>query len=317
MNSNAKTISYSLGLLLISLCLFGASIWIVPTADATIPVVATVEAGTLTVGEIWLCDGDCDMPKSMDPDTYFTIKVRITDPNGWNDINTESFSIQFYSFTDTNGCTPNWDCNVTNILDHNIVIGTANGCTHAPATGIYCMTIPTSGWTTKFLNGDANVYISADDNHTGGTFYRDWNALPDNNLWTINQSTGISEDTTAGTYSGVPNTDDVNFVSGQGTNEPYVDSTHNGNCNLELKITASNFTEGIYIMEDGNQSWHLTNMAADSTPFTGGEDTVESAWTRGSDPTSNTQEVYTWLDIPDQQPPGSYDGNMTYNSSAS
>ena len=72
-------------------------------------------------------------------------------------------------------------------------------------------------------------------------------------------------------------------------------------------------------MEDGNQSWALVDVVGGSTPFpdNSSEVTVKGDWTRGSDPTSNNQKVYTWLDIPDQQPPGSYDGNMTYDSSAS
>ena len=321
MNNNAKTISYSLGLLLISLFLFGASIWVVPTTDAAVNVTATVTGAALTVGRIRICDGTCqNAAVSMDPSDPFTIEVTITDPNGWNDINTESLNVQFYTATDRNGCSSNWDCNAMSLalLDYNIVLETANGCTHAPAGGIYCISIPSSAWTTKFLNSDANIYIAVDDNFTGGTHYQDYNALPATGIWTINANTSISEDTTSGTYSGAPTTNDINFTSTQ-TTFSYVDTNHNGNTDLNFTLTGSdlNVSATVY-MGDGNQSWALTNFVGTGLPFSGSPDEIIGDWNRGDLATSdrNSQVVYTWLDIPNQQPVGAYTGTMTYNSSA-
>ena len=266
------------------------------------------------VGKIMICDSDCSLSKTIDPGISFTIDVNITDPNGYNDLNTESISVELYAANDLNGCIPNWDCNVLNILDSNIWLGTANGCTHAPAVGTYCITLGSNVWTTKFLNGDANIYISIDDN--SGAF--DSNALTAGNL-IINPNINISEDTTSGTYSGAPNTSDINFTSTQ-TGFSYVDTNHNGNCNIDITIRATdlNISSTVFIGDD-NQSWHLTNFAGSSTAFTGTADTVLADWNRGNLVTSdsNSQVVYTWLDVPNQQQVGDYEGTLTYGSSAS
>ena len=260
------------------------------------------------VGQIQLCDGTCGLSKTVDPATELTVKVIVTDPNGQGDVNTESFHVELYTDSDTNGSSEDWDHNNLELLTDPISLGTANGCTQIGST--YCITLPSTIWTTKFLNGDANIFIRVDDNSSA----QDFNFLTAGAL-VVNAITSRSEDSTSGTYSAAPNTAN-NAITTDQTNT-YVISTHNGNTDINVTVTGSDITTIYFTIEDGNQSWHLTNVVGESTPFTGGADTVKSNWGRGTDPTSATQNVYYYLDIPDQQPAGDYTSTLTYNSTSS
>ena len=282
----------------------------IPLISAAVNITATVGNVGPTVGQIQICDGTCSLTKTVDPATALTIKVVVTDPNGQGDVNTESFRIELYTDSDLNGAANSWDHNNMNLITGSTPLGTANGCTQTGTT--YCITLPSTTWTTKFLGGDANIFIRVDDNSRA----QDSNSLSKVAL-IVNSTTSRSEDATTGSYSANPSTTNNAFDNGQTVNA-YIISTHNGNVDINVTVRGIdlNVSSTVYI-KDNNQSWYLTDSAASSTPFTGANVTVKGNFTRGTYPTSNTQNVYYWLDIPDQQQAGSYTSTLTYGSTAS
>jgi|GEM_PF-4469528 len=276
-------------------------------------------AASPTVGQLRICDGTCALSKTIDPQTAFTVEATISDPNGYSDINTESIKLELYSFYDRNGCTENWDCNRLAMRDDNISLGTRNGCTHSPSTNVYCINVPVSAWSTKFLNGDTNIYVRVDDNDTAGvnTHRMDANWLRDHNAFTVNANLTRSEDTTSGTYSGAPATTYNAFDSGQTVNA-YIISTHSGNVTMDVNLTGTdlNISATVFI-GDGNETWNIANATAGSTPISPVSTAAVGDWNRGSYPDSNTQNIWYWLSIPNQQQNGSYTGTITYSSGQS
>jgi len=162
-----------------------------------------VENNNPSVGQIQLCaSGTCALSKTVDPATQLTIKVTVTDLDGQDDLNTESFDVQIYKSLDQNGCTENWDCNKLSIVDDNVWIGTWGGCTQTGST--YCINLPNTAWSTKFLNGDANIYVRIDDNSGA----MDANFLTAGAL-IVNKIASRSEDATTGAYTGSADTNDA------------------------------------------------------------------------------------------------------------
>lgn len=315
-----KKFSYSGSSLVFFLVFFLAMavVLVQPTADAAVTVTATVTSSSPTVGRIRICDGSCALSKTMDPRTFFTVEATISDPNGYNDINTQSIRLELYAFYDLNGCAENWDCNRTAMLDDNIWLGTNNGCTHSPIANTYCINVGMDVWSTKFIKGDTELYIRVDDNDTAGvnTHRMDANWLRDNNSLTINANTSRSEDTTTGTYSAAPNTTYNAFDSGQTVNA-YIISTHNGNVTMDLNLVGTDLNVSTVIfIKDRNQSFNLENATASSIRLSGDTNAAIGDWNRGSVilMDSNTQNIWYWLSIPDQQPQGSYTGTITYSS---
>ncbi len=262
-----------------------------------------------SVGEIQVCDGSCGLVKSLAPESPFTVRAVIEDRDGQNDLNTESFHVEFYTASDVNGSSEDWDHNTMTILDDPVSLGNGNGCVQSGS--VYCINVPGSSWTTKFLNGDANLYVRVDDNSEA----RDWNALTSGTL-SVQGVTSRAEDSTAGTYNADPGTPDNAFESTETGNE-YILSTHTGNLNLDVTVFATDLNTIEFNIKDENQSWHIFNVVGDSTPFTGSHDTIISNWTRGTYPDLNTQEVYYWLDVPSGTPKGAYTGFLTYDSQQS
>jgi len=299
------------------------AISLMPLINAIVTVQATVGNRAPDITRIRICTGSCDLNVAISPGSAFTIEVNATDPNGWGDINTESFRIELYTATDLNGAAESWDHNtmLLNYLPDRLVLGTANGCTQTPLTGIYCITVQSTSWSVKFLSGDANIYVSVDDN----TKTEDYNFLPRGSMG-VNIQLGTSEDTTAGTYSGNPGDTDQNFLSTQ-TAFRYIRTTHNGNVTLDLNVVGQHFvvtgaTNTGATIKDGNQTWRRAgpdnNLAVGSTAFVAGAQTiVDDFLTRGTSPDSNTMAVYYWLDIPAAQLPAVYDSNLTYGSKKS
>jgi len=316
-----KKFSYSGNSVIFFLLFFLAMaiVLVQPTTDAAVNITATVTAGSPTVGRLRMCDGSCDGNKTLAPKTYFTVEATISDPNGYADINTASIKLELYSFYDGNGCTENWDCNRTTIIDDNIWLATANGCTHSPTTNIYCINVGMDVWSTKFLKGDTNIYVRVDDNDTSGqnTHRMDANWLRDHNSFTVNANLSRSEDTTSGTYSGAPNTTYNPFDSGQTVNA-YIKTTHSGNVNMDVNLTGTDLNiSAVIFIGDGNETWNIANVTAGSTPISPVSTAAIPDWNRGSYPDSNTQNLWYWLTIPNQQPTGPYTGTITYSAGAS
>ena len=295
-----------------------------PMIMATVPVTATVNNQAPVIGLIRICTGgSCSLAQTGKANyTHFTVEVTVTDPNGQSDINTESFRIVlFHGGTDTNNSSEDWDVNAMTILDDNVSLFSHESCSQtAPITGsVYCINIPKTAWTVKFLNGDVNIYVIVDDN--SGLF--DENAL-DKNAFTIAKTTGRSEDNTSGTYSGNANTANNAFTGSPNAN-PYIESTHNGNNHIDVTTRGNDLNIDVqppdpatWFIGDGNQSWELDqDDGAGSTPFTGLAAAVHSDWNRGIYPDSSPMRLYLYLDIPDQQRPGDYNGTLIYGSGAS
>jgi len=261
-----------------------------------------------TVGLIQLCEGTqcsliADVDNAIDPASQFTIEVTVTDPNGQSDINTESFRLEWYATSDANGSGDDWDA-VT--LDPP-TLGTRDQCVQTGS--IYCLQVDTSDWTTKFIAGLGDVYVYVADN-TGEIDSNEAVAL-----FTVNSSYGTVEDTTAGTYAGNPNTTDNAFTSTQ-TAENSIESANNGNVDINITAQQTDLTSGGDTIGDANISWYSADDAGSSTPFTGGTDLVIGDMNRGNAvaQTSALFNLWMWLDIPQDQPAGTYTGTLTYAS---
>ena len=285
------------------LAILFAGLILAGSASAVVNITATVGNGAPSVGDIQLCTGECGYGKVLDPAMVYVVQVTITDPNGQEDLNLASLRVEWYTTADSNGGTPDWDANTLSSPP----TGTDDGCVQAGNT--YCLQVEGTYWTTKFAEGLMDVYVYVEDN--AGAF--------DSNeavaIATVNKAYGTAQDTTSGTYTGTPDSANNPFDSGQTVNA-YIITTHTGNCNIDVTAQQTDLTYQTNTIGDGNMSWYLTNEAASSTPFTGGEDAVESAWARGADPTSAVFNLWMWLDIPFNQPKGEYLGTLTYKSSA-
>jgi len=261
------------------------------------------------VGQLQFCDGSCTLRDTdgIDPATAFTIQANISDPNGNADINTETFRVTLFHNTDVNTCSEDWDCNAMTVMDDALWLGTQNGCTQSGNT--YCINIPATSWTTKFMWGDLNIYVAVDDN--AGAY--DSNAI-DVNTTFANKMINLSEDTTTGTYAGAPDSNNNAFTSTQ-TSNSYVETTHSGNLALDLNVLASLFWNSSTLTTMGweNESWDDSNVASESV-FTGANDSIKTDFNRGVYPTSSTFHTYLWLDVPGAQLSGSYDGNLTFGA---
>lgn len=273
------------------------------TAFAAINVTADVGNDSPIVEAIQICDGTCANTKTVDPATQLSIKATITDPNGQSDLNLSALHLEIYKLTDSNGTTPNWDHITLNEVAH----GTRDGCTETGNT--YCLHVASGDWTTKFLSGTANIYVRASDN-SGATDSNESIAS-----LTVNPVVGIQQDATSGTYNGSPNTTANAILTDQ--SKAYIITTHNGNTNIDVSITATDLNKNPDYIPLANQKWNTTNTYGTATPFTGGSDIVKTNFGRGTDPTSATQNIYLWLDVPTLQPIGAYTGTLTYGSIAS
>ena len=284
-----------------------------PLILGVVNVTATVTGIAPKIHSIEICDGTCALNKTIDPATAFTLRVNIGDPNGQGDINTQSFRVTLFNYLDVNSCTEDWDCNAMKLTTDAIFLGSANGCTQNIDANIFCINLPATAWTAKFLWGDVNIYVAVDDN----TGLYDSNAV-DRNALTANKLLNRSEDTTSGTYSGAPSQANVAFNSTQ-TSKPYIVTQHTGNIGIDLNIVPSLFWKSAtdYYIGEGNQSWDKNGIVANEVAFTAGQNVVKTDFNRGVYPTNSQQYIWFWLDIPTGQPSGNYDGNMTYGTKIS
>lgn len=256
-----------------------------------------------TVGDIQVCDGTCGYAKSIDPATQFTVQVTIIDPNGAGDLNLETAKLEFYKGSDANGSGDDWDA----ITLDGVTTGTRDGCTQ---TGdVYCLQVETSDWTTKFLAGVSDVYVYIED----GSSAMDSNESV--GVLTINSNVSHTEDATTGAYSGSPNSTENAILTSEAN--AYIITIHTGNVDMNVDVTATQLDKGGDNIPVENQKWYLSDDYGSSSAFTGGADVVKSDYARGTDPTSATQNIFYWLDIPADQESGEYTGTITYSSIAS
>ena len=280
-----------------------ATLILLSTVSAPVSLTASVGNAKPDITTIEICDGTCSFAKALDPATAFTLKVYATDPNGATDIN--RFDVEFYTTADTNGGTADWDANRVYSLQST---ASSQGCTEG--SNYYCLVVPATSWTTKFLKGGADVFARVFDDSD------DQDANESIGVLTVNATYGTSQDTTSGTYTGSPNTTANPFLSGQTANAN-VGTTHNGNTDINVSVVATNLTKGSDTITVGNLKWYLSNTYGSSSSFTGGTDDVQTVWGRGTDPTSATFDLWNWLDIPVSTPAGAYTGTYTYGSVAS
>ncbi len=291
----------------------------------SVTVTATVGNASPSVGGMAVCSTDCSGAKTIAPGTAFTIGVGAIDPNGNSDINWDATEIEIYTAGDTNADVESWDHIILSLPAGTLSYADTNadGCSAEiapnPDVDVNCFAIEAGDWTVKFLEGAAKVWIKIYDKSAipaSGEFEVDYNAEANEGL-IVSGTTGISVDTTTGTFSGSADSTDNAFTSN--TTNNYIAVTHNGNQNLELKIDPDDLNSGEDIIGDSNISWYLSDDAGSSTPFSAGvvDDTIHSAWARGTSPTASVDDVYTWLDIPAGTPSGDYSGSYAISSEAS
>jgi hypothetical protein len=265
----------------------------------TLTVSATVLSSPLSVGEIQVCDGTCDYTKSIAPATEFTIKAEITG----DDINTTGFDAYFYQTADTNDSETDWD----NIKLYGLTGATANGCVQTGST--YCLTITNDLWTTKFLDGLANIWVKAKTNTGEEDFNESIEAL------TIGNSTGVTSDAPTAIYAIVPNTVQNAIYTSEGN--AYFLLTHNGNINLDLDTNGDNFVYEENSIDKTNQKFNDEDIYGEATAITGETQIIKSNLTRGTYPTSSTHQEWFWLDAPDQLARGNYTTTLIFGGVAS
>lgn len=265
----------------------------------TITVSAEITASTITVGEIQVCDGTCAYTKSIAPATEFTVQVKTT-----GDTNTNAFDLYFYQTADTNDSTTDWD-NIKLITQTSA--GNANGCIE---TGdYYCLTVQNTDWTTKFIDGAADIWIKATDNSANVDFNESTGAM------TIGTTTGITSDSDTATYTTIPNSVQNAIYTSQGN--AYVELANNGNITLDLDVNGADFISGGNTITKGNQKFNSDNNYSGASAITGTTQTIEAGLTRGTYPTSSTHNEWFWIVIPDQQPSGDYITTLAFGSGAS
>ena len=262
---------------------------------------AGVDASAPKVRAIQICDGTCAYGKALDPATAFTVKVVVDENNG--DIDWTSGVLEFYASTDQNGGSADWDHRILT----NLTYASGQGCTISDggATDTNCITVLASNWTTKFASGDMNVFFRI----------RDYNGSYDANsgvIATVNTSKGISQVATTGSWTALTANTTNNAISAD--SNAYIHTIHNGNTNINVACTATAMTSGANSITVGNLAWKNT-AGAPGTDFTGGADAIQTAWTRGTDPTPASFGNYIWLDVPIGTKSGTYTGSLTYGTS--
>ena len=255
-----------------------------------------------SVGAVQLCDGTCAYTKTIDPASEFTVKVTATDADG--DLNVSRFGVHFYTASDGDTCTEDWDCRKKD----NLSSATANGCTASGDT--YCITVSAGSWTGKFLAGSADVNVIAYDD--GGRADSNEHAGSIN----VNSYAGVSADASTAIYSGNPNSTQNTILTDQ-TNA-YIVITHNGNCNLTATVTCATFTKNGDSISVENQKFNPdADVYGSATACDGTAQNMKTGWGRGTDPTSATNSTYFWLNIPSEQPVGDYTSSLTIGATVS
>ena len=278
---------------------------LVPITLAAVNVTGNVNNKAPNITSTQICDGTCAGTKSVNPGTQFTVRLVVNDPNGSADLNTDAFWLEVYQSADNNGDAADWD----HITLTDLSSASADGCDDT-APNVYCVTVQASDWSTKFIassvgGGAADIYARAYDNASV------YGSAESTGVLTVNDAVGTSQDQTDVSYTGDPNSTD-NAMS-----PASIVTTHEGNVDINVSVTASNLVKGIDSIAATQMHWDLNNTVASTTNFTGGSDVVQTDLNRGAAPTSNTFNLYTWLDIPDGTPAGAYTGTFTFSSVAS
>ena len=256
------------------------------------------EAVAPSIEEILICQSSsCSYQKSLDPATQFTVKIKAT-----GDLNVSDFDLNILSQTKENA----WDFIELKNVDGNSA--DSDGCIRG--SDYYCLKVNSLDWTIKFKSGNTDVNVIGYNN---GRTQSDSNASL--NSISVNQTTGITADATSGTYSGQPNTTANAILTNLANN--YILITHNGNADLNTNVQCTDLTKGGDTIDKSNEKFNNFNVYLTSTACDGTAQIFLSNWTRGTYPTSNSQNHYLWLDMPNNTPVGNYTGTLTYNSVAS
>ena len=183
-----------------------------------------------------------------------------------------------------------WDCKTGNLID--------NGSDNygAGITGSIKDTNET--WTCKAYATD-NVGLQG----TG------------TDIETMNETTGITIDSSSITYDGVKGST-CNAATTNQTN-PYVLITHNGNIDLNILNLCGDLNYLSYTLPKINHKWYLSNNCGSATSCTGENQELNSLWGKGTYPTAATMNEYYWLDIPVAQQIGNYTGTITIGATKS
>jgi hypothetical protein len=290
-----------LGVLIVTLVLMG-------TAFAAVDVTANVGNGVPVIDgtTMQICNGSCATDLNIDPATAFTIKVTITDPNGQADLNLSTLKLGFGNPGAIYGEANTWDSIILGeITIPTAAHGTRDGCTESGTT--YCLNVDANQWTTKFKAGAFTWAIDVNDN-SGGKATQKYTTTQ---LLFVNGVVGHSEDATSMSYTGNPDTNNNAMLSN--TAKAYIITTHTGNVTMILKVSGTALDDSVHTpIAVGKQKFNGTDDSATATALTGSAAQCAPPLARGTYPTSTTQNLYWWLDIPAGQGSGAYTGTITY-----
>ena len=266
-------------------------------------VTATVSSVPPTIQSIQLCDGTCADYKALDSNTAFTIKVEVIDSD--YDVNWATGHIEIYQTADSNTDSLDWE----HIEAENLTYADGDGC--ISDANINCITFSAGYWTTKFLAGGADVYYTVKDSSDNFDEYELTYSESSAGIL-VNQTTGITQDSTNATYSGNPSSTGNAILSDQTNN--YIVITHNGNVTIDVNLTCDNFTYGGYSIDYNNQYYHPSDSYEDSNRCSLSQFNINSDFARGTYPTSNSFNEFFWLDIPANQMTGSYTSTLVFSA---
>jgi hypothetical protein len=136
----------------------------------------------------------------------------------------------------------------------------------------------------------------------------------DTNTATMNEIVGITIDSTSMAYAlGISPSNNNPGYTNQSKN--YIVVTHSGNVTMVLKVSGTALDDSVHTpIAVGKQKFNGTDDSATATALTGSAAQCAPPLARGTYPTSTTQNLYWWLDIPAGQGSGEYTGTLTFGS---
>lgn len=261
---------------------------------------------------------------------YLCIRVVVTDPNGDDEIDVNSFdtdddsNIMIFKDggTESLATSNKWDYHFINqfkrcdtTADTNAVpAGAGEICAElAPdSTGLNSDT----GFGVKDLNG--LYHITAWMQDLNGNSAPDVNR--DANITAVDTTVGVSLDETACTFSGTSDNNVALDCPSVGNDENII-ATHEGNIPATLKLRASSALTGPLsdTIPTSAFYYHTSDLGeldmnlADATSALDSDYDVNTDWTRGTPDTAATQSSWIYLELPSNLASGAYTGGkLTY-----
>jgi len=193
-------------------------------------------------------------------------------------------------YNETACTSSNWDCKTGSLTD--------NGDNNYGAL---------IDGTLKDLNGTWTCKGYADDNVS--------NEGTGTDTETMNELTGFIVDSTSITYTGNQGTTANPATTDQANS--YILLTHNGNVDLNLLNLCGDLNFLSYTIPESNHKWYLSDTYGSANTCAGVNQILDDFWDRGAYPTSKSETLYYWLDVPVAQQIGNYSSTITIGASKS